>query len=569
MTLRAAMDRDWPDVRTRAAVLMLATVIASGVVLRFVDLSHLVFWHDEVHTALRVLGFTQREPETRIFSGDLLTRDDLQAFQRPRPDKTFADTWHSLSKHPEHPPLYYLLAWALVQTGIAPVTALRGTSAVLSLLLLPGVFWLAREALGCRATAWAAVLLVSVSPLHLLYAQEARQYALWVSLAALSSAALLHALRRRTPGAWGLYAALATLGLYSHLLFVHVLLAHSILVLAMARHDLGNRLRHGLYFGTSLLVALLAFLPWARLLMLREMEVRRATDWLVQGGKDTDLLHTWLSHASRLFFDMPGEQGIGYLFGLGALTAVVLLLTRGPRPARWLVVALTLPALTLMAVPDALFGGVRSTEPRYLLPTLLGLELAVAWALAQAGSSRRRLHRHAALAGLAAVLLGGLGSDIEILRADSWWTKGLSAHNAELARRINAAPRPLVLVSASRAGITAPELISLSYGLRDDVPILTPAKGASLSKLWAGATVLLLTPSKDLLARLSRTHHIEAFRQSPYWLEAIPLGPDHVTGPSAHTTASHIGRIDITAPSMPSPVPAPAIVRGMHAISPR
>src|SRR5207248_4961479 len=90
----------------------------------------------------------------------------------------------------------------------------------------PGLYWLCRELFGCSRTAWMAVALLAVSPFHVLYAQEAREYSLWTVAILLSSAALLRAARLQTRRTWWAYAASVALGLYSHTLFVLVAGAH-------------------------------------------------------------------------------------------------------------------------------------------------------------------------------------------------------------------------------------------------------------------------------------------------------------------------------------------------------
>ncbi|MEG3987264.1 hypothetical protein QUA13_08880 [Microcoleus sp. S28C3] len=45
---------------------------------------------------------------------------------------------------------------------------------------------------------WIAVGLLAVSPLHVLYAQEARPYCLWPALILISCASLLRAMRLET-----------------------------------------------------------------------------------------------------------------------------------------------------------------------------------------------------------------------------------------------------------------------------------------------------------------------------------------------------------------------------------
>jgi uncharacterized membrane protein len=84
-----------------------------------------------------------------------------------------------------------------VMPPLDPVTAFRGTSALFGLLLPAAAFWLMRELFGRGPVPWVAAALVAFSPLHLLYAQEARQYALWMLLFLASSAALQRALALR------------------------------------------------------------------------------------------------------------------------------------------------------------------------------------------------------------------------------------------------------------------------------------------------------------------------------------------------------------------------------------
>jgi len=66
--------------------------------------------------------------------------------------------------------------------------AIRSLSAIISLLVFPGVYWLLPGI--WVVNGWIAIALIAVSPFHILYAQEAREYSLWTVTIALSSAAL-------------------------------------------------------------------------------------------------------------------------------------------------------------------------------------------------------------------------------------------------------------------------------------------------------------------------------------------------------------------------------------------
>jgi uncharacterized membrane protein len=98
-----------------------------------------------------------------------------------------------------------------------------------------------------------------------LFAQEARQYSLWTVTTILSSAALLRAMRPDTNQnalalvlSWALYAGTATLGFYTHLLFVCVAAAHAIYVAAIANwRDIKTFIA---YYVTAL-IASICFMP--------------------------------------------------------------------------------------------------------------------------------------------------------------------------------------------------------------------------------------------------------------------------------------------------------------------
>jgi uncharacterized membrane protein len=111
----------------------------------------MVIWHDEVFSVACVLGYGAGEAHDALYNaGHVLRPKDLQRFQTADPSRTWADTWRALQGHPEHGPLYYLLA----RIGSGPtepaVVGLRGTSAALSLLLLPAMAWLAPVRIATR-----------------------------------------------------------------------------------------------------------------------------------------------------------------------------------------------------------------------------------------------------------------------------------------------------------------------------------------------------------------------------------------------------------------------------------
>jgi uncharacterized membrane protein len=518
--------------------------VAAGVLARLYDLDRMVVWHDEVFTVSRVFGYEQR-PRTRfVFSGHLLAPAELMAYQRPAPDRGWKATLSALVEHPEHAPLYYLAARLATSVTPDPLLAVRGTSAVLSLLLIPALFWLARELFGDNQTPWIAAGLVACSPMQLIYAQEARQYALWACVAAAASAAFLKASRRRRTADWGLYAGLVVLGLYSHLLFAVVVAAHGTYGLLLSRSDgrpIGQFLRP---WATAVGVGVLVFLPWVWVIVRGAERVSQYTRWMAISIPLSRSLENWGLSLVRVFVDFP-SAGALLLIGLLPLAWILWWFARTAPPRAVLFLAFLLGFLAMpVALPDMVFGGSRSMHPRYLLPGFLAIDLAVAYVLAAAWESTsagNRL-RHApsrlrfplardttqarsgsrvAPAGLVLCLALGLGSDLLILRADTWWSKNYSSQNRAIAHVVNAADRPLVL--ASDTGVALGELISLAYYLKKGVRIWGEPAPGQPPPLQGYTDVFALTPSRELRDRLASSYQLVPLLGSWQWYRAVPL----------------------------------------------
>ncbi|NER82958.1 MAG: phospholipid carrier-dependent glycosyltransferase, partial [Leptolyngbya sp. SIO1D8] len=152
-------------------------------------MNHKVFWNDEAYTAMRASGYLISEVEQEAFQGQITSQHEFQHYLRPAADKTLADTIRSLKlEDAQHPPLYYVLTHFWVRWFGASVSVIRSLSVIISLFVLPCFYWLCRELFKSSLAALFGTMLVAVSPIHVLYSQEARQYGLWTALTLLSSA---------------------------------------------------------------------------------------------------------------------------------------------------------------------------------------------------------------------------------------------------------------------------------------------------------------------------------------------------------------------------------------------
>ena len=133
---------------SRILIALSLLAVLAGIGLRFTNLDGKVLWHDEAHTALRVSGYTTPVFIGAMFANEIVSRDELLNFQHPDAEHGFRESLRALMTRPEHGPLYYLLARVgFVFTDDAKL-ATRSVAALLSLLLLPAVFWLWRELFG-------------------------------------------------------------------------------------------------------------------------------------------------------------------------------------------------------------------------------------------------------------------------------------------------------------------------------------------------------------------------------------------------------------------------------------
>ncbi|HBL09898.1 MAG TPA: hypothetical protein DD379_00330, partial [Cyanobacteria bacterium UBA11162] len=193
-------------------------ILILGIGLRFWNIDKSFYWGDEVRTSLRASGYTKEEIQ-QSYDGQIIDVESLRKYQFPNPEKDLNDTVKALMSRPEHPPLYYLMARFWMQGFGDSVGVIRSLSALISLIAFPAIYWLCLELFESPVVGWTAIAIIAVSPLHILYAQEARQYSLWTVAILLSSAALLRAIRLKRKIDWGIYTLTLTLGMYSHLLF--------------------------------------------------------------------------------------------------------------------------------------------------------------------------------------------------------------------------------------------------------------------------------------------------------------------------------------------------------------
>lgn len=443
---------------TFVGLVILGALVTLGVLFRFANLDRRLYWHDEAYTSLMAAGFAAGEVVAEISNGSEVSARELLRYQQPSPEKSTRDTIQStISGDPHHPMLYYLMSrlWML-SVGYSPA-AMRNLAAIISLLVLPAMYWLSLELFGSHRTALFAVALICLSPIHLLLAREAREYSLWTVSILVSSAALLRALRLKSRPSWVLYAAAALLGLYSHLLFSVVLLAHGLYMLMNGREYCGdiNQSKKTLTdYLIATLAALIAYTPWIYVVLTNFRTLINSTSWLSAQLPFGVYLKRLGARFSGVFVDLdPFPVYVQLLFILPVLALVgyslyILWKNESKQVGVFIFLLVGITSAALM-LPDFVLGGRRSVLGRYLIPCFIGIQLAVAYSLTSRLKSAEFWQRRVWQLVTMALFSAGILSNILIVQAHSWWDKGSDYGHHQMIRTINESDRALLIVDSS------------------------------------------------------------------------------------------------------------------------
>ncbi|MBL1178996.1 glycosyltransferase family 39 protein [Pantanalinema sp. GBBB05] len=446
---------------------LLLVILAIGIGFRFFHLDHKVYWYDETQTSLRISGHIKTEFVEEVFNGRVISVGELlQQYQYPNPDKTLTDAMRALSGNPEHSPLYFLLARFWLQFWGNSIATIRSLSAIISLLSFPALYWLCLELFASKWVAAVAVALLAISPFHVLYAQEAREYSLWTVTILLSCATLLRALRLQTLRSWGSYAIAVALGLYTHPFSVFVMASHGLYVAFITNwakvtgtaRDRVQALQSLIRYLLATLAGVGLFAPWLWVILQNFSQFADNTRSV--SNPMPDLVQRWFLNLSRIFFDLnQGPSWINpviYLLAGLVIYAVVYLCRHTPRRT-WLFVLTLMGVLGLaLLVPDIVLGGRRSNNARYIIPCILGIQIAVAYLLtskltALTDNRHQRYWRSTAIA----LLISGILSCAVSSQMPVWWHKSYakSRYNPAVAEVVNQSlhpgDRPLVVAIAS------------------------------------------------------------------------------------------------------------------------
>jgi len=510
LTLNSSLPPAW----WRPLIIILLVL---GIFFRLANLDRKIYWRDEALTSLQISGYTIAEATQGLADGRELSIADLQKYQNINSERNLFNTVKALAiETPEHPPVYYAIARLWAERFGTSQTAMRSLPAILSLFVFPCLYWLCLELFASPAVAWVAIALVAVSPFHVLYAQEAREYSFWTATTLLASAALLRAMRLNTAKSWTIYTLSLALALYSYLFSVFVAIGHGIYAIVSERFQFNKK---SINYLLSAIAGTLLFLPWIIVLIINLPALHKSMAWINYRFTISELIWRWIFNINRIFIDWnygwSFRTPFPYLIIISNLLLVgyaLYFLCRHTPPRIWVFV-LSLSGVILLALvlPDLIIGGGRSKVQRYLIPFYLGIQIAVAYLLAtkitsvSVSSNQKKIWQLVT----AVIISGGVLSCALSSQASVWWHKSDTKDIPQIVQTTKKAKRPLIV---SDALIT--NLLSLSHQLDPKVKFQLFTNSEAV-KIAAGySDVFLFAPSPELQKKIEKDRKLELVRDT-------------------------------------------------------
>ena len=452
-------------------IALCCSLLAGGILARVVFTKATIPDTDTVRREHRVVGFSKEEVEGALYSEDLVSVENVRKFLRPSPEKTYKDTIEALSFNPEHPPLYYLLARVFQDIVGNTRYAHKILSLLIGILLLPCLYLFCIELFEVRLVGVIAVFIVIFSPLHMATAAYFSQYGLYTVVILLSSAALLRALRMGRTVDWVFYALMLIAGFYTHIAFILIAVGHLAYILMLKCY---RRSKHVLFsWALSFAAGIISFSPWLFVLFRSMVTLKENTTiYRSAQAKVGEIFISFARNLGDVFawlpFSAQREFFVG-LFFLGLVIASIAVLIIKTDKKKWVfLVLLMIITPVVIIAPSIVTGkGRHAYEFRYFLPTFLGMQIAMANAIALGIRGKNALGRTLCEGAITIILASGLISVIYIAKLPDFYPQRIAMAAAKVSDAINNFENPILVTDAGYV-LT----LLFSSNVRDDTQFL-------------------------------------------------------------------------------------------------
>lgn len=524
--------------RQKWLIIYFAITIILGVFFRLAHLGNQLYWHDEAYTLFRAAGYTGQEINHLLFDGQIHTLTDVLQYQKLRPESTWLDTVKSLAlEDAQHPPIYYLLARLWMSLFGNSIAIIRSLSALAGVLILPCLYFLSSLMSRYSLTGWIAMTLAAVSPLQVMYAQEAREYALWSLTILFSSIALLLAWRHNNFINWAIYTFTLIISIYTFSLSGLVIVGYILYIFIRENYRLTKKV---VYCLISSLLAIASFLPW--LVFAVKSWSETGAVWSSSPVPWMTLFKIWGLHIIQLFIlifnnfnfsESPDFYTFLSLFVLAFCLTIIgfcfYQITTHLHKSQWLLSIILAGSTFLpLAFLDLILGGQRSTASRYLMPTFLGVQLTISFALAVVFFTKDNLKRKITQSIYAIIITTGIISCMFNFQSSTAWTKGISYNLYQVADLINQQQSPLIISSSK--GINFGNVLALTYLVKKDGHFLLvdgwkkPDYETEINIPQTYKNIFILGLSEQLQKKIKQKYNAKiqlAFNDAHLWLGEI------------------------------------------------
>jgi uncharacterized membrane protein len=391
----------------------------------------------------------------KLLTGNVIGLQDIQFFQRLSPEKHLTDALYALANNPEHPPLFYLMARFWMHLFSSPYSA-RVLAVLLGIIVLPFLYWLCLELFESRLLAWIALALFSISPYQILVSHAVRQYSLWTIITVISSIFLLKALQNSKKNNWIVYGISITLGLYSHLFFAVTCVSQGIYVFVREKLSIN---KNTLAYTITSFISIICFTPWVFVLFKYHQRFVEVTSWATDEKSNfKKIIIANINNFGKISFDFGDTKKIESYLSIIIFIIIlysIFLICRKTSFNIWLFILLLIfPSWLIQLLPDLIFQeGIRSLQLRYFVPSYLGIQICLAFLIAQGIESSKLLIRWATIFVFTCLIFLGLVSGNYLVASPDWdylYLKGtVMSRNVTIAPIINQSSNPIIVTQVN------------------------------------------------------------------------------------------------------------------------
>lgn len=364
-------------------------IIIIAVLVKFYKLENRYFWFDEICTIQHTSG-------NQIIYSPVNEIKNISFFSQQlhlkNQDLTIGSEIKGLYSSTNLNPLHYTLLIFWYRIAGDNDMSYRYFNIFIFILTLPVLFLLGKSLFKSSLAGWIIITLYAVSPYIHYCVTEARYHILVLFLISLLHYLFLVTANQKKIKWWIVYSLTGIFALYASIMSGIFLLGHALYILFMKR-------KIWLAYSISLLIIMIAYLPWILSMINNEAEITSSLAWHTSWGfpglfklllsqfvafaKFFILIYNRNEYLSFLVFNEANGSHIQLfvdsIFIIIILISIVYTIRKSP-PRVWLfLVFIVIPYIMFFLISDIFRQALGSFIWRYHIPNLVGILLFVSY----------------------------------------------------------------------------------------------------------------------------------------------------------------------------------------------